>query len=114
MEYNGKKVVRMLGVGKGKDILVRLQLEDGFVATISSQAIREGGDRTYVVTEMCGQCGTESVMAWDTDKRGYMATCPHCGKPLLLCDECLHSEDNEAKRCDWSPGKGCFRFPKNA
>ncbi len=112
MEYNGKKIVRMVGVKTGKLFLIRLLYEDGSMESVSSKALKEKGDRTYLVIEMCGECGNEVEMAWDTDLQGYKATCPYCGKPLLLCDECLHSEDNETQRCDWNKETGCSRCPK--
>lgn len=56
-------------------------------------------DRTYIVTELCPNCQSEIEMRWDTDTRGYKAFCPVCGKRLMLCDECRHSED--AGGCDY-------------
>ena len=50
-------------------------------------------DRTYMVTELCPHCENEVEMRWDTDSRGYKAFCPVCGKRLMLCDECQHSEN---------------------
>ncbi len=52
---------------------------------------KKENDRTYTVTEFCPHCENEIEMQWDTDRRGYKAFCPVCGKRLMLCDECRHS-----------------------
>lgn len=62
--------------------------------------------------EVCPHCDTEITKKWDVEKDGYQVTCPNCGKKIMLCDECLHNEDNEGMRCDWSEERGCFRKPK--
>lgn len=65
-------------------------------------------ERTYIVTEVCPHCESEIEMHWDTDERGYEAHCPVCGKRLMLCDECLHSE--EGNFCDYdSETDSCHR-----
>ena len=65
-------------------------------------------DRTYVVTEWCSNCEYESeIHGWDTARDGFQAFCPHCGRPLMLCDECKHSPDYQG--CDWIECHGCFR-----
>lgn len=56
-------------------------------------------DRTYIVTEVCPNCESEVEMRWDMDVRGYEAFCPVCGGRLMLCDECMHSEQNAY--CDY-------------
>lgn len=58
-------------------------------------------ERTYIVTEMCPHCEREvEIHGWDTDSDGFKAYCPYCGKRLMLCDECLHSET--AAGCDYN------------
>ena len=59
------------------------------------------------VVEVCPECGAENIMVWDVEKEGYVAYCPHCGSKMMLCDECIHSDD--APICDWSPCNGCCR-----
>lgn len=61
----------------------------------------------YEVVEVCPECGAENVMTWDVEKEGYVAYCPHCGSKMMLCDECIHSDD--APICDWNPCNGCCR-----
>ena len=65
------------------------------------------------ITEVCPHCDKENTFLWDVKKQSYTSTCEHCGKKLMLCDECLHSEDNRTQICDWhetKDGKGfCFR-----
>ena len=61
----------------------------------------------YEVVEVCPECGAENVMTWDVEKEGYVAYCPRCGSKMMLCDECIHSDD--APICDWSPCNGCCR-----
>lgn len=67
--------------------------------------------------EWCPFCGTEnSYPGWDTSKQGYVAVCKECGRQIMLCDECLHADDNLHGNCDWRSievdGKeyaSCFR-----
>ncbi len=74
-------------------------------------AVETADDRTYIVTEMCPHCENEIEMRWDTDTRGFKATCPVCGKRLMLCDECLHAEDSIG--CDYdSYTDSCYRNPR--
>lgn len=61
----------------------------------------------YEVVEVCPECGAENIMAWDVEKDGYVAYCPHCGSKMMLCDECIHSDN--APICDWNPHNGCCR-----
>lgn len=73
---------------------------------------QEDSDRTYVVTEWCGNCENEvEIHGWDTDRDGFQAFCPHCGKPLMLCDECTHAPDHRG--CNWSDCDGCYRQTKD-
>lgn len=64
----------------------------------------------WEVVEPCPYCEAENVYPrW---KGGYIATCRECGKQIFLCDECLHSDDNAAQKCDWHEEDGisvCFR-----
>lgn len=66
-------------------------------------------DRTYIVTELCPHCESEIEMRWNTDTSGYKAFCPVCGGRLMLCDECLHSEDNRGCDYDTETDK-CWRI----
>lgn len=63
--------------------------------------------------EMCPHCDGENVYnGWDVDLKGYVAICKHCGKEIMLCDECFHAEDNPLMKCDWCPtecGGKCWR-----
>lgn len=59
----------------------------------------------YTVNEYCPFCDSDIEMTWDVPADGYEAFCPHCGKKLMLCDECLHSEDNTGQRCDFTEGE---------
>lgn len=69
------------------------------------------GERTYIVTEMCPHCESEVEMRWNTDAMGFRAFCPVCGKRLMLCDECRHTE--EPTRCDYdSKTDTCHRMKK--
>ena len=68
-------------------------------------------ERTYTVTEWCSNCESEIEMRWDTDTRGFEAFCPVCGERLVLCDECLHAEDNPPHRCGTDEGQTvCWRL----
>lgn len=70
-------------------------------------------DRTFIVTEPCPHCGHEIEMRWDTDVLGFHVFCPVCGKHLMLCDECRHTDpptpcdySGEADRCHRMPPEG--------
>ena len=70
----------------------------------------------YSVTEVCPHCESEITMIWDIKTLGYKAFYPVCGKQMLLCDACIHAEDELNKnsgRCDWhetdSGESCCFR-----
>lgn len=65
----------------------------------------------FEVCEVCPECGAENVITWDVEKDGYVAYCPHCGSKMMLCDECIHSDD--APICDWCAEKGCCRERQN-
>lgn len=63
--------------------------------------------------EVCPHCECENVYQnWDVSKQGYVVICQGCGKEIMLCDECLHADDNPGQKCNWSKEKGCFRHPK--
>ncbi len=70
-------------------------------------------DNRYSVTECCPDCGAENTMDWSIEQDGYKAYCAHCGHEMMLCDECLHADDNQGQKCDWKSdfnGVGhCFR-----
>ena len=52
--------------------------------------------------ECCPHCSTDnSYPGWDVKQSGYMAVCRGCGSVIMLCDECLHADDNEGQFCDW-------------
>lgn len=54
------------------------------------------------VVEACPYCGCENVFTgWDVKSNGFVADCWQCGKEILLCDECMHADDNQAMKCDW-------------
>ena len=61
----------------------------------------------FEVCEVCPECGAENIMRWDVKKEGYVAYCSHCGSKMMLCDECLHSDN--APTCDWNSRNGCCR-----
>lgn len=59
--------------------------------------------------EVCPHCMGENIIQWDVEKDGYQATCQHCGEKIMLCDACLHSDDNPSGKCDWDEESGCWR-----
>ena len=57
------------------------------------------------VVEVCPHCMRENIFKdWDIDSQGYMAKCQHCGHSIMLCDECMHADDNPKHICDWQDG----------
>lgn len=57
--------------------------------------------KLYETVEICPYCDRENILQWNTEIMGFVAICQHCGKEIMLCDECMHSEDNESMSCDW-------------
>lgn len=55
----------------------------------------------YQITELCPHCENEVTMNWDVETFGYQAYCPYCGKRLMLCDECTHTENGPDGGCDY-------------
>ncbi len=53
------------------------------------------------VYEMCPNCEHEIEMIWDVRTMGYRAFCPVCGKPFMLCNECLHPDGEFNGCCDY-------------
>ncbi len=53
-----------------------------------------------MIIELCPHCEAEIEMKWDVTKHGYKAYCPVCGNRLMLCDECLNSD--EGCSCDYN------------
>lgn len=71
----------------------------------------ESKSRTYTVTEYCPNCESEVEMVWNTETDGFKAFCPHCGKRLMLCDECKHSGTSS---CNYSRDTDSCRYNKPA
>jgi hypothetical protein len=51
------------------------------------------------VSEYCPECEYENELEWDIEKDGWKINCQNCGEELMLCDECLHHEDNPNMSC---------------
>lgn len=53
--------------------------------------------------ETCPHCGYANEITWDTDVNGFVGKCEECGKPLMLCDLCLHDAqtDKYIGGCDY-------------
>lgn len=66
----------------------------------------------FEICEVCPNCGAENIIRWDVEKEGYVAYCPRCGSKMMLCDECIHSDN--APTCDWNSCNGCSREHKKA
>ena len=59
-------------------------------------------DQYFEAVEVCPYCDGENIYPfWDVNTNGYIAVCKHCGRKILLCDECMHNEDNSRMNCDW-------------
>lgn len=56
----------------------------------------------YDVVEICPWCESENYYPdYDVEGNNYRVKCKTCGKEILLCDECLHADDNKCRLCDW-------------
>jgi DNA-directed RNA polymerase subunit RPC12/RpoP len=59
------------------------------------------------VVENCPECGKDNL--WediDPVECDYEAVCQECGSRMMLCDECIHADDNPGY-CDWHECEGC-------
>lgn len=71
-----------------------------------TQYINETNYREEV--EVCPHCMGENIVKWNIEKDGYEIVCQHCGEKIMLCDACIHSNDNKYQKCDWCKDGGCF------
>ena len=62
----------------------------------------------HTVTELCPHCTNEIEMCWNTGEYGYKAFCPVCGKRLMLCDDCRHTDGIGG--CDYDSKSAACRF----
>lgn len=54
----------------------------------------------FEAVEICPHCEHENIYPmWNTETSGFVAVCKHCGKEIMLCDECLGSDG--VSDCDW-------------
>ena len=52
--------------------------------------------------EVCPHCGNENVYEnIDPVAVGYKMVCNGCGAEIMLCDECMHADDNPCGKCNW-------------
>ena len=62
------------------------------------------------INDICPHCDSENVFEdWDTDEKGFVAECKHCGHKMMLCDACgSYDEENGWQRdnCDWHMENG--------
>ena len=66
--------------------------------------------RTEAV-EVCPWCCGENVFPnYDVSRNGYTVKCQNCGQEMMLCDECLHGDDNPHGYCDWHED---YHLPKS-
>lgn len=86
-------------------IAAGLEIREGFEL---SDFTDYSDNRTREVTEVCPHCEQEVTMTWDVDWDGFKAFCPYCGKRLMLCDECLHSE--HGGNCDYDRRTDSCKF----
>ena len=64
----------------------------------------------HEAVEVCPHCMQEVPVPNWAPSDGYRAYCPVCFESILLCDECMHAEDNPGHICDWDGTTGkCFR-----
>ncbi len=70
--------------------------------------------KKWGATEACPHCGHENFFIFynPEKERKWKKKCMSCGREIMLCDGCLHSEDNQAQHCDWCEtpyGGKCWR-----
>lgn len=57
---------------------------------ITDLDLRDAFSRPVEVVEVCPHCGHENVFTNWRSQDGFVKTCQHCGRPILLCSECPH------------------------
>lgn len=61
----------------------------------------------YDYEETCPDCEASiPILIDDNCNHQYKVTCPVCGKPMMLCGQCMW--DGRCY-CDWSRETGCYR-----
>lgn len=72
-----------------------------------SEIIRVYSNGEGEVTEYCPCCDRYFGASVKTDSAPTLScTCPHCGKPNMLCSICpLRTQYHDG--CDWSPSHPC-------
>ena len=64
----------------------------------------------HEAVEVCPHCMQEVPVPNWAPSDGYQVYCAFCFESILLCDECMHAEDNPGRICDWDSTTGrCFR-----
>ena len=58
--------------------------------------------------EMCPHCEHEVEIDWNVNELGFETTCPHCGKKLMLCDECQNQPIPPT--CNWNARTDSCRY----
>jgi hypothetical protein len=57
-----------------------------------------------IIYEICPHCDGENKFDYINDNDYLHRCCKECGKVMMLCGECSHSNSIE---CDWSANSGC-------
>lgn len=83
--------------------------KDTIVLTNSNK--QEQLEETRYVVEWCPHCDREIELKVDAIEQNYQIYCPYCGKKIMLCDACMHADDNLCQKCDWY-NEHCFREKK--
>ena len=122
---NIRDCIEKIGQIKGSELSYQdARKTSAFLSMLIDEIMKESrqhnkkGDKTMKNTkiqtetvEVCPFCEQENVYPnWDVEKQGYVARCHHCGKLIMLCDECMHDEGSCIK-CDWTEEHNCFRAP---
>lgn len=48
--------------------------------------------------QFCPYCEYRNVFPeWDVNTQGYIVECQRCQEKIMLCDTCLHGNDNPKK-----------------
>lgn len=122
---NIRDCIEKIGQIKGSELSYQdARKTSAFLSMLIDEIMKESrqhnkkGDKAMKITkiqtetvEVCPFCDQENVYPnWDVKEQGYVAQCHHCGKLIMLCDECMHDEGSCIK-CDWTKEHNCFRAP---
>lgn len=99
--YGNGDRLSLRDLNDNETLLYKEEVHELCTALTMYEKLMDNGAEEPEIVEVCPHCDHENIQNWDVEKRGYVGRCDSCGKNMMLCDECIHAEDNKEMRCDW-------------